>query len=351
MSLTAFQDLMVTPHQTLRDVFVLLNKNLKGIVFVVDEHQVLLGSITDGDCRRAILEGKDLSEKAAKVMYPKPTVIKTPVDENEVQRLFRATRVRQIPIVDATGRIVDIRFVEDNTLLDLPEIRAVIMAGGFGKRLLPLTEKTPKPLLKVGNQTIIEGIIHNLRSQGITDITVSVGFEKNQIRDFLGDGSQWMVKISYLEENEPLGTLGPLGGLDLAQNQMALVVNGDLITEVDYVAMARFHTHHKADITVGVRKIGYEIPYGVINTLGENVVSLSEKPLVDFNINAGMYLFSTEAKKLIKPHTPLQATDFIRDVLNDKKLNIRAFSITEYWLDIGRPEELKLARAERIDKT
>ena len=334
----------LAPEKSIKDALVCLNSNQKGIVLIVDSEHILLGTITDGDIRRALLEGKTLATEVSKILNENPIFLTEDMEESTFQSVVEVSGIRQLPVLNRERKVIDIFFSKG--IEPLKKVHGVIMAGGEGKRLRPLTENTPKPLLSLGKNSIIEDIILKMAKAGIQNITISTGFKKDKVIDFLGDGSKWKVNLDYIEEPKPLGTLGALGFLDVKSEFDYLVSNGDIVSTVDIGSFVRFHRRHRSDITVAVHRVSHEIQYGVVEINGFNVVSLSEKPSYDFNINAGMYIIKGSLVKKIKQGVNLDATQFIKEHLQSPEVKINAFLITERWIDVGSPENLKIAREE-----
>jgi len=336
---------LIHPNEYLEKALNLLNKNQKGIVLVIDKENSLVGTVTDGDIRRSILLGGNLETPIKKIMNPNPIFLTKEMDELTIESVFLTSQLRQIPIIDENRKIFGLKFSEGESLIGLPTVRPVIMAGGKGERLYPMTNGTPKALLKVGEKTIIEGNIINLVKQGFGKITISTGHLGSKIQEKLGDGSKWNIQLDYIHEEKPLGTLGSLSMIKNFSEEAILVLNGDILTSVDFIAMVRFHEKEKADFSIAVRKVTAEIPFGIVKMSEDySINSIVEKPSQEFYINAGIYIINSNLVEKIKPNEFLDAPTFIKKDVLEKGFSIKAFLITEFWLDIGRPEELKFAK-------
>ena len=334
---------MLSPQHTIRDALECMTQNQKGITLVVDSKNQLLGTVTDGDTRRALLAGKDLDTPLNLVMKTNPIFITEDMDEKAIRSVLSVSGLRQIPVLNSSRQVTNIKFPFEPQNQPI-KIKAIIMAGGLGTRLRPITNHIPKPLIKMGDKAIIENIIDNLTSQGIRDISISINYKKDQIIDFLGNGERWNANIEYIEETKPLGTLGAVSHLQVHKDEVILIVNGDIYTNLDYLAMGRFHVRHKSEFTVAIRSVNYEFPYGMVNLKDYVVTSVSEKPEFRFNINAGIYMMNSNLLKKIPKNQFVQATDFIKQQLLENSFHVHAFLITESWIDIGQHENLEKAK-------
>lgn len=353
------KDLCLAPASSLRECIKRLNVGEKGIVLVTDPQGRLLGTLTDGDVRRSILNGKgletslgDLLATKARSRYAQPVTAPLGTGRPELMRLMQEHVVRQIPLVDDQERVAGLVTMADL----LPEqgcaLEAVIMAGGQGSRLRPMTETLPKPMLPVGERPIMEIIVEQLREAGIQRVNVATHYLPEKIKEHFGDGSAFGVKLSYLTEERPLGTAGALGLLEPPTGPL-LVINGDILTKVDFQALLDFHREQDALVTVGVRKFEMRVPYGVVEGEGGFVTSLEEKPSLSFFVNAGIYLLAPEAYRYLPAGLRLDMTELIQAMLAEGE-RVASFPIHEYWLDIGRhddylraQEDLKNGRLEK----
>jgi len=312
-----------------------------GIALVVDSERRLLGTITDGDVRRAILAGKDLELPVSVLLaskictqYPKPVTASPETDRKALMALMLEHVLRQIPILDNDGKVVDLVMMDDLIpRQDLP-LQAVIMAGGLGARLRPLTEDLPKPMLPMGGKPLMELVIEQLRQVGIRRINVTTHYKPEKISDHFGDGSSFGVELNYVNEDRPLGTGGALGLIEVPTEPM-LVINGDILTQVDFRAMLAYHQEHRAVMTVAVKQYDIKVPYGVIECEGSRVCALKEKPQMHFLVNAGVYLLEPKVYEFIPNGEHFNMTDLIQWLLDSDHI-VASFPIIEYWLDIGQ---------------
>ncbi len=317
-----------------------------GILLLCDGDGVLRGTLTDGDVRRAILKGVsfDLPCEAAANMSP----ITAPegVDEGRALELMihsRKVPLNQLPLVDDRGRVKGLLLKTDlvGSPAELP-LSAIIMAGGYGTRLRPLTEELPKPMLPVGGRPLLELTLARLREAGIKKVTVTTHYLPEKIMDHFGDGSDFGVEISYLAEEEPLGTAGALGLMDPPRGPV-LVINGDILTQAAFPAMLEFHREHRAEMTVAVRQYALQVPYGVLECQGHRVCGLQEKPEYKFMVNAGIYILEPTVWALMPKAGRFNMTDLIEKLMA-KDRTVVSFPVVEYWLDVGQPGDYRRAQ-------
>jgi len=340
MKKKSIREFLVRPEATIRAAIRCIECNAKGIALVVDENRRLLGTVTDGDIRGAVLAGRDLDspitallEAKAGTQYSRPVTALSSTGRSELLRLMQQHVVRQIPLLDEGGRVVDLATLDELVPVDGPQVQALIMAGGAGTRLRPLTDQLPKPMLPVGGRPVMARIIDQLKAAGISQVNVATHYLSDKIRDYFGNGTEFGVELQYVDEEQPLGTAGALG-LMKPPVQPLLVINGDVVTEVNFLAMLTFHREHKATATVGVRKFDLSVPYGLVETEGPLLRELAEKPTLSFFINAGIYLLEPDACRQVPSGRRFEMTDLIRLLLTQQK-KVASFPIHEYWLDIG----------------
>ncbi|HUP32551.1 MAG TPA: nucleotidyltransferase family protein [Gaiellaceae bacterium] len=336
----------ISPDQTLRDAMACIDRNAEGIALVVDEERRLLGTISDGDTRRAILAGTDLDLPVRDLLagHPSPTTAPVGTPAHELLHMMNERVLRQIPLVDDDGRVVDVALMGDLVRsYELP-LTAVVMAGGFGTRLSPLTADIPKPMLRVGDTPMLERIVKQLRDAGIRRVNVATHYRGDVIADHFKDGSDFGVELEYVHEDEPLGTAGALGRMEHAKDPL-LVINGDILTHVDFRAMLHFHREHMADMTVAVRDHTVAVPYGIVEIEDTRVVNISEKPTLRYLVNAGIYLLDASAVARVPRDQSSDMTHLIESLVADGA-RVVGFPIHEYWIDIGRLEDYERALAD-----
>jgi dTDP-glucose pyrophosphorylase/CBS domain-containing protein len=348
--LDSIDEICLPPDAMLRQAIECIDHGHRGIALITDPDRHLVGTVTDGDIRRAMLRGKTftspihelLEEKKQQSTYATPVTALIGTESLVLQKLMHDLVIRQIPIVDAEDRVASIVTIEDLVPDDGLPLQAVIMAGGAGSRLMPLTEHTPKPLLPVGDTPIMELIIAQLRSSGIHRVNVTTHYHREKIKSHFRDGQHLGVELTYVDEESPLGTAGALSLL-AAPTEPLLVINGDILTQVDFRAMLQFHREHKADMTVAVRRYEFEVPYGVVECNDVQILKLTEKPSYGFFVNAGIYLLEPSVHEHIPSREAFNMTDLIQRLL-DKGRPIVSFPVREYWLDIGRHSDYQLAQ-------
>ena len=337
------EDFLVLPSTTILQTVECINRNNSAIALVTDPDRRLLGTITDGDIRRGVLAGINLQapvqvlldQRSRTSPCSKPITATVTTPAHELLRIMTEHTVHQVPLLDETGRVVDVALM-DRLLKESEQlpVRAVVMAGGFGTRLAPLTDTVPKPMLPVGEKPILELIVKQLRHSGIRQVQFTTHYLPEVIREHFRKGEEFGLTIDYVQEDQPLGTAGALGLVETGDEPI-LVMNGDILTRVDFRAMLRFHREQNADLTVGVRQYDLRVPYGVVNCEGARVRSIEEKPLVNFLVNAGIYLLEPSAHRSIPQDRRFDMTDLIQ-LLTKEGRTVVAFPIVEYWLDVGQ---------------
>jgi dTDP-glucose pyrophosphorylase len=343
-------NVVIGPHETLREALRRVDAGGEGIALVVGERRKLLGTITDGDLRRATLNGLDMDSVTVESLIKKrkPITAVLGATSAELMKLMKKHGVRHIPLVDQGGHVKELALLRELALEDELPLTAVVMAGGFGTRMRPLTENVPKPMLPVGDRPVMEHVLEQLQKVGISHVSITTHYKPEAIVDHFGDGSRFGVEIDYVNEAEPLGTAGALGLLKTAPRGPLLVINGDVLTQVNFRSMLSYHVDHHADMTVGVRRFELQVPYGVVEMESSSVTRLDEKPTYRFFINAGVYLIEPGVLAHIKSSEHLDATELIDRLIAAGK-NVVGFPIHEYWLDIGRPDDYARANKEWTD--
>jgi len=342
---------LLTPETTIRGAIACIDKNGKGIALVVDKDKCLLGTISDGDIRRAILRGVNLELSAQTLLEERkkaggggPITVPLGTSDADILHLMNLEEIRQIPVVAPNGQVMNIAFLNDLVReYDLP-MTAVVMAGGFGNRLRPLTEKTPKPMLPIGDRPMLERTIEQLRKTGIRRVSLTTHYKAEAISSHFGNGENFGVAIDYVHEDQPLGTAGAVGLLEDISEPL-LVINGDILTHVDFRALLAFHREHQACLTVGVRQYDLQVPYGVVECNGATILGVSEKPKIQFLVNAGIYLLEPRARKYIPSGVKFDMTDLIQKLVSTD-CKVVSFPIVEYWLDVGRPGDYEQAQED-----
>lgn len=339
--------LTVGPDATILEAMQVIDKGGLQIALVVDkETQKLLGVVTDGDVRRAVLAKRGLDNSVSGVMNKDPHVLPVGVNYESIRAEIEKYQIHQVPIVDTCGRVIEIVNTYELLLKSRMPYHVVIMAGGLGKRLRPLTQVLPKPLVEVGGRPILETIIKQLHAQHFHNIHISLNYMGDKISEYFGDGSEYGVDIQYLREDCPRGTAASLKLLDRKRIQEPLIVmNGDILTTVDMRKLLQFHLQINAQATMAVIEHSYEVPYGVVELDQENIVKFDEKPSYRFFVNAGIYVISPECLDII-PSDEFFDMPALFERISKNNGKTAAFPIREYWMDIGQPADLNQARNE-----
>ena len=339
-----WKEACLKPMSTISDAIDVLESKALRIVLVVDDVGKLLGVVTDGDIRRGLIRHMNMNTPVSEIMCKTPTVASLKDDRDKILVLMKSGDFLHIPLVDGDGRVAGLETLQhllDNKRFDNP---VLLMAGGLGKRLRPLTNDTPKPLLKIGKKPILETILERILDAGFHDFYISTCYKSDMVRDYFGDGGKWNVNIRYICEKEPMGTAGALGLLpDDMPDLPLLVMNGDLLTKINFEHLLQFHKEEGGLATMCVREYDFQVPYGVITSKGYRITSIEEKPVHKFFVNAGIYVLEPELVRSLNKTSYLDMPDLLEDKINqDQQINM--FPVHEYWLDIGRMEEIERAR-------
>jgi dTDP-glucose pyrophosphorylase len=338
-----WKNALICPSTSMRNALVQLGNSRLHILMVIDNQECLMGTLTDGDIRRAILRDEKLDTPVSQIMRTDPLSAPPGISRAAAMRLMKERLVQHLPLLEGK------RVVGLITLSDLMEQESerpnwtVLLAGGLGKRLHPLTENLPKPMLPVGGRPILETIIQELAENGLTHIYLSVNYMANVIKAHFGDGSRFGVHIRYLEETQPLGTAGPLTLLPEHHDAPLLVMNGDVLTKVNFAKMLAYHDTCGAHATVGIRQIDVQVPYGVLQLADNKVCDIVEKPVHKFEISAGIYVLDPSVPERMKPGVALDMPELLRQLIGDPA-GVVAFPIHEYWIDVGQIPELNRAK-------
>ena len=340
-----YLDLLTSPKITIKEALQLLGDTAKQILFVVNNERKLLGTVTDGDIRRGLLRDIPLTATIDSIMNRCPKTVSQGSSKEYIYRYMQAVSVRSLPVLDDNGRLVDVISTEDINHTIKRDNVVVLMAGGLGTRLRPLTNDCPKPLLKIGEKPILETIINGFIDSGFHRFYIAVNYKSEMIEEYFGDGSRWGIEINYIHENKRMGTAGALYFLPEKPFDSIIVMNGDLLTKVDFGALIDSHNSKKAAATMAVREYSYQVPYGVINCNGDCIVSIEEKPEQSYFINAGIYVLSPESVARVDKEEYYDMPDLFNDVIKDGGKAI-IYPVREYWLDIGRLSDFERAQQE-----
>lgn len=314
------------------------------IVLVANETGVLEGTVSDGDIRRGLLKGLDLSSPITDVIHRNALVVPPELDRKLVVQLMLANKIHQIPVVDDQHHVVGLHLWDDIATPPRRPNLMVVMAGGIGSRLRPHTENCPKPLLTVAGKPILEHIIDRAKLDGFNHFVFAIHYLGHMIEAHFGNGERLDVKIEYLREESPLGTAGALGLLNPPPDEPFVVTNGDVITDIHYGELLDFHTRHAAAATMAVRVHEWQHPFGVVQTRGIEIVGFEEKPTARSHINAGVYALDPEALSVLAADAHCDMPTLFERLQAKAKRTV-AYPMHEPWLDVGQPDDLARARS------
>ena len=338
-----WKDTLIGPDKTVRDAIETIQGGGSQICLVIDKDGRLLGTVTDGDVRRGLLKGLRLEDPVKKVMHKEPRVIESETDQTEALAIMKRETLRQIPKVDADGLVQGLYHIDDfETVGEMRENWVVLMAGGLGSRLQPLTEDKPKPLLSVGDKPILETILESFMEQNFRKFYISVNYKADAIKAHFADGGKWNAEIRYLEEETRLGTAGALDLIPERPELPLLVMNGDLLTRVNFQDLLDYHRDQKAQATMCVREYDFQVPFGVVEIEDHHILSIDEKPVHRFFVNAGIYVLEPGLIDLIPKGEYFDMTDLFARAIEEGQ-ETQAFPIHEYWIDVGRIDDLDRA--------
>ena len=339
------ENIKLRQNATIKEALEIIDSGAMQIALVVDDNDKLLGTLTDGDIRRGILRGLDIDSSIETIVFKEPAVAKISSTKEEILKIALSKKLHQIPIVDDNGIVLDLKEIEELVEPKIKTNRVILMVGGLGTRLRPLTQDMPKPMLKVGNKPILQTIVEKFAEYGFVNITMCVNFNASIIRDYFGDGKELGVNIDYVLEQKRMGTAGALSLLKERPSEPFFVMNGDLLTNVNFEHIFNYHMLNKATATMCVREYDYEVPYGVVKMNDNKIIEIAEKPVQKFFVSAGIYMLSPEILDLI-PKNEFYDMPALFEKLIKLSKNVISFPIREYWLDIGRMEEYQRANEE-----
>ena len=339
------KNIKLKQNATIKEALGIIDSGAMQIALVVDDNDKLLGTLTDGDIRRGILRGLDLDSSIETIVFKEPAIAKISSTKEEILKIALSKKLHQIPIVDDNGIVLDLKEIEELVEPKIKTNRVILMVGGLGTRLRPLTQDMPKPMLKVGNKPILQTIVEKFAEYGFVNITMCVNFNASIIRDYFGDGKEFGVNIDYVLEQKRMGTAGALSLLKERPSEPFFVMNGDLLTNVNFEHIFNYHMINKATATMCVREYDYEVPYGVVKMNDNKITAIAEKPVQKFFVSAGIYMLSPEILDLI-PKNEFYDMPALFEKLIKLSKNVISFPIREYWLDIGRMEEYQRANEE-----
>ncbi len=331
---------ILTTSNTIHDAANNLEKYSMQIVLVVDKNQKFIGTVSDGDIRRGLLQEKNLKDSITDIVNLNPLVVPSSLKRELILQLMRSNKIHQIPIVDNNKNLIGLHLWDDIKLSKDRPNHMIIMAGGLGTRLKPHTEDCPKPMLPIAGRPMLEHIILRAKADGFKRFVIAVNYLGEIIKDYFKDGKDLNVEISYTNEEEPLGTAGALSLLDYVPEVPFIVTNGDVITDISYGKILDFHIDQEATATMAVRKHQWQNPFGVVELDGISIQGFTEKPVSESYINAGMYVLNPESLSSLKGKKFCDMPTLF-ERLNKKNLPTIAYATHENWVDVGRPDDYK----------
>ncbi|GLO59639.1 mannose-1-phosphate guanylyltransferase [Vibrio sp. MACH09] len=341
-----WNNVLIKADSTIREALEIINNEALRVVLVINEHHELLGVVTDGDIRRGILDNLSLAAPVTEVMNTSPVTADVSTSREKLASLMESKGILSIPIL-SQGKVVGLETLQGVLSKPKYDNPVFIMAGGFGTRLKPLTDNCPKPMLPIGGKPMLETVIRGFINAGFSNFYISTHYMPEQIKAYFGDGEKLGINIQYVHEDMPLGTGGALGLLpnDLPEDLPLIMINGDILTKVDFQRLLEFHSDNGADATMCVREYDYQIPYGVINGEGNKITSMVEKPVQRFFVNAGIYVVSPQVIQSVPKNHAIDMPTLLEQHMRERN-NILMFPIHEYWLDIGRMDDFNRAQAD-----
>lgn len=340
-----WQDALVQRGSTIRRTIQTIDNNAMQIALVVDAEGKLLGTVTDGDIRRGILKGVSLDDTVETVMNPSPAYVTPDRRREHIFSTMKQKQLRHLPVVDSNGRVIGLQLLDDMLQSSTRPNIVVLMAGGLGSRLRPLTDQIPKPMLKIGSKPILETILENFIECGFRCFYLAVNYKAEVVQDYFENGERWGVEIKYIHEPKRLGTAGALSLLPEKPKDPVIVMNGDLLTKVNFQHLLDFHAAQGAEGTMCVREYDFQVPYGVVTTESQRIVGIDEKPIQRFFVNAGIYVLDPAALDVI-PQDQFFDMPTLFQGLGEQNRKTVAFPVREYWIDIGKIDDFHRANGE-----
>lgn len=343
-----WKDISVTRIEPIQRALEILNRSGAKIVLVTDEHQKLIGTITDGDIRRGLLKGIQINQSVDFVMNVKPLSLPENSSRSEIIHLMREKSILQIPLIDTSGKICEVITLDEYLRIEKKENEVLLLAGGLGSRLSSLTANCPKSMLKIGNKPILETIIETFRDQGYHNFCLCVNYLSNVIVDHFKDGSEIGVKIRYIKEEKRLGTAGPLSLHEPINTLPIIVMNADLLTKINFNDLIKFHQSHSNDVTVCLRQYDVQIPFGVVSLENDRIKEIQEKPTKNYFVSSGIYVFKPEVLKYVPGDSFYDMPTFLEDLIKNNR-KVGGYPFYDYWIDIGRIDDYEKAHNEFLN--
>jgi dTDP-glucose pyrophosphorylase/predicted transcriptional regulator len=336
--------LKIFSDSTIKQALKIISDGAIHIAIVVDRKDKFIGTLSDGDIRRGFLKGLNLKSPIKSLVSKKPIFANKKDTEEKLLKIALSKKIYQIPVVEDTGKVIGIHVLDELIRYKDKSNKVVIMAGGKGMRLRPLTKNTPKPMLKVGDKPILQTLIEKFRENGYKNFVICVNYKSNVIKDFFSDGDKFGVKIEYIQEKSRMGTAGALSLFKKKPTEPFFVINGDLLTNLDFEKLLNFHYDQNSEATMCVREYNIESPYGEVKLDNEKIKSIEEKPKHKYYVNAGVYVLEPKCISLI-PKKYFDMPSLFKIMIKKNK-NIVSFPLGEYWLDIGKFNDYKKANID-----
>ncbi len=347
-SVKNIKNIKITKDATIKKALKVIEKGHIKIALVVDNKNKLIGTLTDGDIRRGFLKGYNINSPINSIINKRPLVAKRNDAKEKLFNSALSRKIYQIPVINKKGNVTELYIINKLLKSKTKFNKVVIMAGGKGIRLRPLTKNTPKPMLKVGGKPILQRIIKTFKDCGYKDLIICVNYKSHIIENYFGNGGKFGVNIEYVKEKKMMGTAGALSLIKEKLTEPFFIINGDLLTNLDFEKMLDFHIKHNSIATMGIKKYSINSPYGEVNLVNESISSINEKPTHKFFANAGIYVLNPECVDLV-PKKFFDMTSLFKKIILKKKKTI-SFPLEEYWKDIGRLSDYETANKEFVKK-
>ena len=341
----SYKNILLKQTSTIKEALKIIDSGAMQIALVIDKNEKLLGTLTDGDIRRGLLNNLTLESSIETIIFKTPTICKIDDTKEKIIEIAVLKKLHQVPIVDNNGRLVGIEEIDELLKPKTKTNKVVLMVGGLGTRLISRKDIITMPMLKVGNKPILETIIGNFKKYGFINIVLCVSYKAEIIEKYFKDGSEFGVNIEYIHENKRMGTAGALSLIRGKLDESFFVMNGDLLTNINFENMMQYHLQNNSIATMGVREYDFQVPYGVVNVDGGNILSIEEKPVHKFFVSGGVYVLSSDVLDFI-PNDEFYDMPTLFEKVIECKMKSISFPIHEYWLDIGQIEEFEKANNE-----
>tara|TARA_B100001175_G_scaffold317854_1_gene336955 strand:+ start:188 stop:1240 length:1053 start_codon:yes stop_codon:yes gene_type:complete len=338
------EKIKITKDVTIKQAMKIIYKGTFQIAIAVDKKGRLIGTLTDGDIRNGLLKGLNIDSSVKSIIFKKPITAKKNDTKEKLLKTALSNKIYQIPVIDKNKKVIGIHILDQLIKIKNKSNKVVIMAGGKGMRLRPLTKNIPKPMLKVGNKPILQTLVEKFKESGYEDFVICVNYKSKIIKDYFGDGTRFGVKIKYIDEKIRMGTAGALSLFKEKPKEPFFVINGDLLTNLDFEKMLDFHNKHNSRATMCISEYNIDSPYGEVKLDKENIASIEEKPKHKFFVNAGVYVLDPKCINLI-PKKFYDMPSLFKKIIANKNKTI-SFPLGEYWIDIGRFNDYKKANLE-----